>query len=73
MAYFWIYYLAAVCLLSLTIFLATFSKSVVSIKKLHVKKNSLFVNWLLIFYSIISLGLVIYLFYLLKLQLSLLT
>ncbi|WP_314067975.1 hypothetical protein [uncultured Vagococcus sp.] len=70
MGYFWIYFLAIVCVFSLSVFLMTLSSNVVLVRKLNLPNKSLSVNWLLIIFSLVSLGLLVYLFYLLKVQLG---
>ncbi|MBP1042453.1 hypothetical protein I6N95_15650 [Vagococcus sp. BWB3-3] len=73
MGYFWIYYLAVLCLFSLSVFLITLSPSVTAVKRLKLAKSSLLINWLFVLFSIVSLSLLVYLFYILKVQLEIMT
>ncbi|OTN83838.1 hypothetical protein A5819_003657 [Enterococcus sp. 7E2_DIV0204] len=69
--YLWIYILGGVASVSLIFFLGTLSKDVFLARKLKKKKLDLAVNFSLLVVSIASLGLIIYLFVLLKDQIRL--
>ncbi|EOL49888.1 hypothetical protein [Enterococcus caccae] len=69
--YLWIYILGGIASASLLFFLVTLSRDVFLVKKLRKKKLDLAFNFSLLAVSIVSLGLIIYLFVLLKDQIKL--
>ncbi|EOL50920.1 hypothetical protein [Enterococcus caccae] len=69
--YLWIYILGGIASASLIFFLVTLSRDVFLARKLKKKKFDLAVNFSLLVVSIASLGLIIYLFVLLKDQIKL--
>lgn len=70
MNYLWVYILTIIAILSLGFFLATFSKDMYLTRKLKLKKTSLWLNFSLLLISLMSLGLIIYLFSSLKEQIQ---
>lgn len=71
--YLWVFILSGITLISSGAFLGTISKSSVSIKKLKISKLNLIVNYSLLIISLVDIGLIIYLFLLVKEQINLLT
>ncbi|EOH96809.1 hypothetical protein UAW_01767 [Enterococcus haemoperoxidus ATCC BAA-382] len=69
--YLWIYILGGIASAALLFFLVTLSRDVFLVKKLRKKKLDLVFNCSLLAVSITSLGLIIYLFILLKDQINL--
>ncbi|MBO0439835.1 hypothetical protein [Candidatus Enterococcus ikei] len=69
--YLWIYILGGIASASLLFFLVTLSRDVFLVRKLRKKKLDLAFNFSLLAVSITSLGLIIYLFVLLKDQIKL--
>ena len=69
--YLWIYILGGIASASLLFFLVTLSRDVFLVRKLQKKKLDLAFNFSLLAVSITSLGLIIYLFVLLKDQIKL--
>lgn len=69
--YLWIYILGGIASTSLLFFLVTLSRDVFLVRKLRKKKLDLAFNFTLLAVSIASLGLIIYLFVLLKDQIKL--
>ncbi|WP_086315451.1 hypothetical protein A5821_002936 [Enterococcus sp. 7F3_DIV0205] len=69
--YLWIYILGGIASTSLLFFLVTLSRDVFLVRKLRKKKLDLVFNFSLLAVSIASLGLIIYLFVLLKDQIKL--
>ena len=63
---------ADIALFSAGIFLGTISKSTRLIKKLHLSKISLILNFMLLIISLVDIGLIIYVFILVKDQINLL-
>lgn len=72
MDFLWVYVLGIIAILSVIFFLLTFSRDVYLIKKLKLNRSSLIANFSLLMISCISVGLVVYLFILLKNQINLL-
>ncbi|WP_348921390.1 hypothetical protein [Enterococcus rotai] len=70
--YLWMLILGAAAIISLFFFLMTLSKDVFLIKKLRKKKSKLILNFSLLFIALTSLGLIAYLFTLLRDQIELL-
>jgi len=70
--YLWIFILGAVAILSLLVFLMTLSRDAFLMKKLRKKKNQFFLNFGLLFTTLTCLGLIVYLFTLLKDQIEIL-
>ncbi|MFZ6625771.1 hypothetical protein ACOXU5_08775 [Vagococcus fluvialis] len=70
--YLWVFILSAIGLFSAGIFLGTISKSTRLIKKLHLSKISLILNFMLLIISLVDIGLIIYVFILVKDQINLL-
>lgn len=71
MDFLWVYILGIVSAVSIISFIMTFSKDVKLVQKLRLNKKSLMINFSLLVSSSISIGLVIYLFSLLKNQIDL--
>lgn len=69
--YIWVYLLGAVAASSLLFFLGTLSKDIFYVRKLRKNKQELLINFSLLLVSIVSVGLIIYLFILLKDQIKL--
>ncbi|WYJ86879.1 hypothetical protein A5866_001963 [Enterococcus sp. 12C11_DIV0727] len=72
MNFLWIYILGGTSILTLLIFLVTFSKDVFLVKCLKKRKRSLWLNGSFLAITFISISLVIYLFILLRDQIQLL-
>ncbi|OTN89026.1 hypothetical protein A5819_001518 [Enterococcus sp. 7E2_DIV0204] len=72
MNFLWIYILGGTSILTLLIFLVTFSKDVFLVKRLKKRKRSLWLNGSFLAITFISISLVIYLFILLRDQIQLL-
>lgn len=70
--YIWLFILGGIAMIALIFFLMTFSKDMFLIKKLKKTKKNLILNFSLIITTLTCLGLVIYLFTLLKEQINLL-
>lgn len=70
--YLWVYLLGGVGALSLVLFLSTLSKDALLVKRLRKSRRSLSINFSLVVVSLTSVGLIIYLFVLLKDQIRLL-
>ncbi|MGX7272509.1 hypothetical protein [Enterococcus haemoperoxidus] len=70
--YLWIFILGGIAIVSLVVFLILLSRDVFLIKKLRKKKSLLTLNFSLLFISLTSLGLIAYLFTLLRDQIELL-
>ena len=70
--YLWLFVLGGIAILSLLFFLVPLSRDAFLIKKLRKKKQSLVLNFSLLFISLTSLGLIAYLFVLLRDQIELL-
>ncbi|WP_242586459.1 hypothetical protein [Candidatus Enterococcus ikei] len=70
--YLWMFILGGITILSLVLFLMTLSRDVFLIKRLRKKKQSLSLNFALLFITLTSLGLIAYLFVLLRDQIELL-
>lgn len=70
--YLWMFILGGIAILSLMLFLMTLSRDVFLIKRLRKKKQSLGLNFALLFITLTSLGLIAYLFVLLRDQIELL-
>lgn len=69
--YIWLYLLGAGGVIALGLFLMTFSRDNVLVKKLKLKRTKIWVNWLLLAISIMCLGLTFYLFSVIQHQLAL--
>ncbi|HCM89367.1 MAG TPA: hypothetical protein DIS85_05670 [Vagococcus sp.] len=72
-SYLWIFILSTIAIISLLIFLISFSKDHFLIKKLKLKKLNYIFNFLLLIISLSDIGLIIYLFSLLKQQIEVFT
>ncbi|MBO0428303.1 hypothetical protein [Vagococcus fluvialis] len=72
MDFLWTYVLGSIAILSIIFFLLTFSRDIYLIKKLKLNRSSLAVNFSLLMIACISVGIVVYLFILLKNQINLL-
>ncbi|WP_348921001.1 hypothetical protein [Enterococcus rotai] len=70
--YLWLFILGGVSIVSLVFFLMTLSRDVFLVKKLRKKKQILGLNFALLFITLTSLGLIAYLFVLLRDQIELL-
>lgn len=70
--YLWVFILGGVSSVSLIVFIATLSRDIFLVRKLKQKKGNLLINFSLLLITIMSLSMIIYLFNLLKNQLSLL-
>ncbi|EOL50533.1 MULTISPECIES: hypothetical protein [Enterococcus] len=70
--YLWIFILGGIAIVSLLVFLTTLARDVFLIKKLRKKKQGLLLNFSLLFITLTSLGLITYLFTLLREQIELL-
>ncbi|WP_348921583.1 hypothetical protein [Enterococcus rotai] len=70
--YLWIFILGGIAIVSLLLFLTTLARDVFLIKKLKKKKKALLLNFSLLFITLTSLGLITYLFTLLREQIDLL-
>lgn len=70
--YLWMFILGGIAILSLMLFLMMLSRDVFLIKRLRKKKQSLGLNFALLFITLTSLGLIAYLFVLLRDQIELL-
>jgi len=70
--YLWLFILGGVAIVSLVFFLMTLSRDVFLVKKLRKKKQILGLNFALLFITLTSLGLIAYLFVLLRDQIELL-
>ncbi len=66
--YLWVYIIGAVAFVTLLIFLITFPKDHSYIKKLRKSKANYLLNFSLLIFSLADIGLIIYLFMLLKEQ-----
>ncbi|MDR2278883.1 hypothetical protein ACQUEF_10285 [Vagococcus fluvialis] len=71
--YLWVFILSAIALFSAGYFLATISKSTKLITKLNLPKRNLILNFALLIISLVDIALIIYVFILVKDQISLLT
>ncbi|MET3562932.1 hypothetical protein ABID30_002023 [Enterococcus rotai] len=72
MDYLWLFILGGIAILSLLIFLITLSRDTFLMKKLRKKKTNFILNFSLLFTTLTCLGLIVYLFTLLKEQIELL-
>ena len=70
--YLWMFILGGIAIMSLVFFLMTLSRDVFLMKRLRKKKQSLGLNFALLFITLTSLGLIAYLFVLLRDQIELL-
>lgn len=70
--YLWIFILGGIAIVSLLIFLMTLARDAFLLKKLRKKKQGLLLNFGLLFITLTSLGLITYLFTLLRDQIELL-
>lgn len=70
--YIWMFILGGIAILSLLFFLITLSRDAFLLKKLRKKKFQLVLNFSLLFITLTSLGLIAYLFTLLRDQIELL-
>lgn len=71
--YLWIFILGAIALTSAGLFLGTISKSSTLINKLKFPKKHLLLNFMLLIISLVDIGLIIYVFLLVREQISSLT
>ncbi len=69
--YLWVFILSAIALFSAGIFLGTISKSTMLIKRLRLPKINLVLNFTLLLISLLDIALIIYVFILVKDQISL--
>lgn len=72
MDYLWMFFLGGIAVLSLVIFLITLSRDTFLVKKLKQKKSVLSVNFSLLLITLSSLGIIVYLFNLLRTQIEIL-
>ncbi|MFW7420187.1 hypothetical protein ACODH8_08230 [Vagococcus fluvialis] len=70
--YLWVFILSIIALFSAGVFLGTISKSSGLVKKLKLPKSSLLLNFVLLIISLVNIGLIVYVFILVKDQISLL-
>ena len=70
--YLWVFILSIISLFSAGVFLGTISKSSGLVKKLKLPKSSLLLNFVLLMISLVNIGLIVYVFILVKDQISLL-
>lgn len=70
--YLWLFILGGVAILALLVFLITLSRDTFLMKKLRKKKLNFVLNFGLLFTTLTSLGLIVYLFTLLKEQIEVL-
>ncbi|MFD1900826.1 hypothetical protein [Enterococcus termitis] len=70
--YLWLFILGGIAILALIIFLITLSRDTFLIKKLRKKKLNFILNFSLLFTTLTCLGLIVYLFTLLKEQIEVL-
>lgn len=70
--YLWVFVLAGVALVSLFLFLLSLTRDVNLVKTLKKKKIALLLNFSLFLITLVSSGLIIYLFYELKRQIDIL-
>ncbi|MEG0286208.1 MAG: hypothetical protein RR494_09095 [Vagococcus sp.] len=70
--YLWVFILSIIALFSAGVFLGTISKSSGLVKKLKLPKSSLLLNFVLLMISLVNIGLIVYVFILVKDQISLL-
>lgn len=70
--YLWVFILTVIALVSAGVFLATISQSSALIKKLKLPKVKLLLNFILLIISLVDIALIIYVFILVKEQISLL-
>ncbi|WP_375179513.1 hypothetical protein [Enterococcus rotai] len=71
--YLWVYILGAIAMISFLWFVITLSRDIFLVKKLKVKKMNFILNFSLMLVSLTSVGLIIYLFALLKEQIKVLS
>lgn len=69
--YLWVFILSAIALISAGLFLATISKTTMLIKRLKLPKINLVLNFILLLISLLDIGLIIYVFILVKDQINL--
>ncbi|MEI5990737.1 hypothetical protein [Enterococcus crotali] len=70
--YLWLFILSGIAIISLLVFLITLSRDTFLIKKLRKKKTRFILNFSLLFTTLTCLGLIVYLFSLLKEQIEIL-
>ncbi|MFW8053949.1 hypothetical protein [Vagococcus fluvialis] len=70
--YLWVFILSIIALFSAGVFLGTISKSSGLVKKLKLPKSRLLLNFVLLIISLVNIGLIVYVFILVKDQISLL-
>lgn len=68
--YLWVFILSGIAIVSTFFFLLTFNRDLSLIRKLNKKKQFLSFNFLLLLISLVSTGLIIYLFIELKKQIE---
>lgn len=71
--YLWIFVLSLIALISAGVFLGTISKSSMLINKLKYSKKHLLLNFMLLIISLVDIGLIIYVFLLVREQINALT
>lgn len=69
--YVWLYVLGAGGVIALGLFLITFNRDNVLVKKLKLKRTKIWVNWLLLAMSLVCFALTFYLFSVIQHQLTL--
>nr|WP_238842702.1 hypothetical protein [Vagococcus hydrophili] len=68
--YLWVFILSSIAIISVFFFLLTFNRDLSFCRKLKKDKKQLILNFSLLFISMISTGLIIYLFMILKKQIE---
>ena len=71
--YLWVFVLAGIALVSLLFFIISFSRDLFLVKKLKKNKGILAMNFILLASSVVDIGLIIYLFILVKKQINFFT
>lgn len=71
--YLWVFVLSGIALVSAVFFLGTISKSSILVRKLKLPKKKLSLNFLLLIISLVDISLIIYVFLLIRDQISSLT
>lgn len=68
--YLWVFILGGIAFISTCVFLLTITKSTMLVKKLKKKKINLLLDFILLLSTIANVGLIIYVFYLVKEQIA---
>lgn len=71
--YLWVFILSIIAILSSGMFLGTISKSSMLVKKLKFSRANLLINFTLLITSLVNIGLIVYVFLLVREQISNLT